>query len=163
MSGTACRCLHCHVWAPVAKAQSGKSCSDQSPESVLSCSQHRGSELQEPLSSLLDPPGTQALRRNSVSLITCPRWGPLPGLPSARSQRGWQGLLQKHALLLLSYPSVWPRASLGSHRTPSFANVLVFRARAAGSAEFLSILVDPLVGHWRRERGDGWEQALRCG
>ena len=30
------------------------------------------------------------------------------------------------------------------------ANTLVFRSRAAGSAEFLSILVYPLVGHWGR-------------
>ena len=33
------------------------------------------------------------------------------------------------------------------------ANILVFRARAARSAEFLSILVYPLVGHWGKWGG----------
>jgi hypothetical protein len=48
-----------------------------------------------------------------------------------------------------------------SDKLPS-ASVSVFRVGAAGSSEFLSILVDPLVGHWRRsgrERGLSREMA----
>lgn len=48
-----------------------------------------------------------------------------------------------------------------SDKLPS-ASVSVFRVGAAGSSEFLSILVYPLVGHWRRsgrERGLSREMA----
>lgn len=51
-------------------------------------------------------------------------------------------------LSLLSFPG--PRIS---QLLP--ANTSVFRPGATGSAEFLSIFVDPLAGHWERGESRG--------
>lgn len=49
-----------------------------------------------------------------------------------------------------------------SDKLPS-ASVSVFRVGAAGSSEFLSILVYPLVGHWRSGREMGLSREMATG
>lgn len=75
-------------------------------------------------------------------------------------------LFQEALSPLFSYPSLWVLASLESHETLQLLSgkSSVFRVGAAGSAELLSILVYPLVGHWRqREEAGKLSRADGCG
>lgn len=150
------RCPHCHFWAPVVKAQSGKNPTDQTPGTTdISCFYSRVSKPQKllPLAflhpSLYCPSILLWLRR----ILRCSWYRPLP---FARNKQCWQGRLPEGSSpfsspsLAFGFWLLWKAAGLHQLLSANMPTILVFRAWGAGSAKFLSILMYPLVGHWER-------------